>query len=982
MKCQSLDIFNDPTIWLAVPSGQAELKLSSKSGALRLDFDFKGGRGFVIARCEVSREMPSEYLLRFKVRGRGPINHFEIKLADASGKNVWRHERKDFPLPARWREVGVASHEIEYAWGPAGGGEIKQIGAIEFAIVAGEGGAGSVWLSDLRIEDHTLTSAPALSYSSARGEPTSTLESAADWLPESTDSHPWLDIDLHEARWVGGLIIEWADHAPSGGFRVSGSTTGKRLKTLHDAVHAGGCRSYVYLPKTKARHLRLALSESVGVLAVRWQGFEFSRSIDAFWHHIAADEPRGWHPRWLMREQSLWTPIGIPNGKTCALINEEGMIEISEGSFSVEPFVWSDGCLVTWADVNLRQELRDGWRPIPSVIWETKDWLLQIEALPLSDGVFRVAYRIKNLTGQSQSMRLFVSLRPFQVTPPWQHYRSVGGVSQICDLAWRDGVVRVNDSTTIIPQGGAATYGAMTFAEGALAGQLAGGELPRASELQDAFGFASGVLAFDIKLSAREEKEVGWCNSRDPSCADPWHQKLPERQLRGASWAEDAIHAMLTATAHILITRSGPALQPGPRRYTRSWIRDGTIMSAALLRMGCADDVREFIRWYAPHQREDGFIPCCVDRDGADPLVEHDSHGQFIALIADYMRFTGDTALLDEMWPRILKGVAFLEATIEPGGLLPISASHEGYLAQPVHSYWDDFWALRGLRDAITIAGALGHHAEAMRWRSVDDGLSAALAASIEATRKARHLDSIPGSQEWADFDPTATANAITLLDVPSEMNRAAIDWTFDKYLSDWRKKRTGELEWSNYTPYEIRIIGALVRLGRRDDALELLRFFLSDRRPLAWNQWPEIAWRDPRSPGHIGDVPHTWISAEYVLAVQSLFAYESETQDAIVIAAGLAPEWLDGDGVRVTDLPVSCGALTYSLRSFPDGPIVCEISAGITLPTGGILLRPPLRQPVWRVTINDVVVDAHGVDEIRILELPVTIVIHPNGHA
>src|SRR6202049_3294963 len=93
------------------------------------------------------------------------------------------------------------------------------------------------------------------------------------------------------------------------------------------------------------------------------------------------------------------------------------------------------------------------------------------------------------------------------------------------------------------------------------------------------------------------------------------------------------------AAAHIRVTRSGRALQPGPRRYTRSWIRDGAMMSAALLRMGRTEEVREFIRWDAPYQRDDGFVPCCVDREGVDWLVEHDSHGQLVALIADYYRF-------------------------------------------------------------------------------------------------------------------------------------------------------------------------------------------------------------------------------------------------------------------------------------------------------------------------------------------------------
>lgn len=654
------------------------------------------------------------------------------------------------------------------------------------------------------------------------------------------------------------------------------------------------------------------------------------------------------------------------------------MVETAEGLFSIEPFICVDDRLFTWADVRVRQELRDGWRPTPSVFWETDDWTLQIEATALSDGAPQARYRMLNQSEQSRRVRLFVAMRPFQVTPPWQHFRNVGGVSHIHDLDWSDGVVRVNGTTCIVPDTTEVSFGAMTFDEGALVARLASGGLPDTSRVHDDFGFASGVLSFDFTLPPHGEKQIGWSTARVSSSSDPWQNKLPEQQLRGAFWAQDAIHAMLTATAHILITRSGPALQPGPRRYTRSWIRDGTIMSAALLRMGCTDEVREFIRWYAPFQREDGFIPCCVDRDGPDWLVEHDSHGQFIALVADYVRFTGDRDLLAEMWSRIRAAAGFIERSLGSDGLLPVSVSHEGYLAQPVHSYWDDFWALRGLRDIAALAGG----DDAAHWRGVADRMSAAVAASVETTRGTMHLDSIPGSVEWADFDPTATANAITLLDVPRELNRAAVDRTFDQYFADWRKKRRGEMEWSNYSPYEIRIIGALVRLGRREDALELLRFFLSDRRPLPWNQWPEIAWRDPRSPGHIGDVPHTWISAEYVLAVQSLFAYESETQDAIVIAAGLAPEWLDGDGVRVTDLPMSCGALSYSLRSFPDGRIVCEISEGITLPTGGILLRPPMRQPTGRVTINDVVLDAHGTDEIRILELPATIAIHPIGHA
>ena len=41
-------------------------------------------------------------------------------------------------------------------------------------------------------------------------------------------------------------------------------------------------------------------------------------------------------------------------------------------------------------------------------------------------------------------------------------------------------------------------------------------------------------------------------------------------------------------------------------------------------------------------------------------------------------------------------------------GLFPPSISHEGYASKPAYSYWDVFWGLRGYRDAVAIALALG----------------------------------------------------------------------------------------------------------------------------------------------------------------------------------------------------------------------------------------------------------------------------------
>ena len=145
-------------VWSPVAAGEAQLALSSAltggRQALRLDFDFKGGAGFVVARCPVQHDVCEDYTVTFRLRGVGPTNNLELKLVDSTGQNVWRHVQRSLQPPARWKRFRIDSPEFEFAWGPASGDIPNHLGAIELAIVAGVGGAGTLWVSDLRIEDY------------------------------------------------------------------------------------------------------------------------------------------------------------------------------------------------------------------------------------------------------------------------------------------------------------------------------------------------------------------------------------------------------------------------------------------------------------------------------------------------------------------------------------------------------------------------------------------------------------------------------------------------------------------------------------------------------------------------------------------------------------------------------------------------------------------------------------------------------------
>jgi hypothetical protein len=713
-----------------------------------------------------------------------------------------------------------------------------------------------------------------------------------------------------------------------------------------------------------------------------------------------------------VREQSFWTPFGVPGAEAPALINEEGVVEVEPGGFALEPFLRIDGELVTWADAEIAQWLEDGFLPIPSVCWRARRLVLTTTAFAAGDPgrpVLLVRYRLENRGPVRRRVALLAALRPVQVTPAWQAHGAVGGASPIHGLAWRDGAVWVDAKRAVIPLAPPDAFGAAAFEEGSFARQLARGGPPACAALRDEAGLASGALRFDVDLPAGGVHDVfvalppgaaqrggaaarptgGGARALDEAFAT-WRGLLGRVALVVPERARAWVDALRTATAHVLLNRDGPALQPGPRRYRRAWIRDAATMSAALLRMRLPDPVRDFLRWYAPHQAPDGSVPMCVDRSGPDWLPEHDSHGQLVATVAEHFRLTGDGALLAELWPAARGAVGAIERLraqrlapalrTEDGGarygILPESASHEGYLAHPVHAYWDDFWALRGLGDAADLAHALGDAAEAARIGALRDDLAECLYASIRATIAERGLRYVPASVEWADFDPAATATALATTDAAQRLPADALAFTIDEYVAGFRRRRDGAVEWSRYSAYEIRMAAALVRLGRREEAHELLDFFLGDRRPRAWNQWPEISWRDWRSPGHLGDVPHAWVGAEWVLAVLSLFAYEDPAERALVLCAGLPASWLDGGAaVAVDGLPTWWGRLHYALSRRPGGALVLELGPGCASPPGGIVVRPPLAGPLARVRVNGEPAARFDATSVTLERSPATVV-------
>ncbi|HEX5716385.1 MAG TPA: discoidin domain-containing protein, partial [Thermoanaerobaculia bacterium] len=601
-----LDDFEDVSGWKSVPSDGVSLNLSQTEGvsgkALRLDFDFHGGAGYAVARKELPFALPYNYEISFRLRGEAPVNNLEFKLVDPTGDNVWWVNRRNFQFPREWTQVRLKKRHIQFAWGPLGGGEIRNIAALEIAITAGTGGKGYVLLDELTVKE---------------------LPPARPYDRTPVVSSDGLSLDFLENREYGGLVIDWGKGPHPSRYEMQISDDGAEWRTVRTVEGSDGGKDWFFLPETESRHLRLRFLEGTGKPAIDVKPLEWAPTPDAFFAEIAKASPRGIYPRWLTGEQSYWTVVGVPRDTPEGLFNMDGMLESGKGGFSVEPFLEHDGRLATWNDVRSRPLLAEGYLPIPSVRWESGKLALEVTAFATGEpgaSVLRARYRVFNHGTENARARLLLAIRPFQVNPSWQFLGNPpGGVAPIREIAF-DGSLTV-DGKKVETSKPPTAFGAATFDQGSIVEHLK--KLPKRTRVSDPFGYASAALAWDLAIAGGQSQEIevaiplheAMTRGSLNDAVNAWKSELDRVEIRLPA-AEDLVRTYKSTLAWILINQDGPAIQPGSRSYERSWIRDGALTATSMLRLGHGEDARAFLAWYAPFQFENGKVPCCVDYRG------------------------------------------------------------------------------------------------------------------------------------------------------------------------------------------------------------------------------------------------------------------------------------------------------------------------------------------------------------------------------
>ena len=1020
-----LDTFNDTSGLIARNSDGVLAELSQEAGfigkGVRVDFDFQQNAGWAAAIRPTELSIKENFAIEFKLRGKTPINQFEVKLIDETGENVWWAVFPKYDFPSDWKHFRLKRRHFSFAWGPNGDKPLEHISAIEFTVAAVEGGKGTIWIDELNLQmlppDEPYDLQPEFSTSSSSGSLDAvgllSGNKTSAWRSLPTDNEAWLQVDFLKLREFGGLILNWDEQDYATDYLVEQSDNAQEWKLLQAIKFSDGGNDYLSLPESEARYLRIRVQKTsqdhgVGLHRLEVAPIRFGDSLNNMFARVAQDAPAGEYPKYFLGIQSNWTVIGVDGDTKEALINEEGQIELEKATCSVEPFLIVDDQLFSWHDAVCNSSLLDNELPIPSVNWDSLPIELQITAFaegPPEASTLYVRYTLTNSTTKSKNGKLLLTVRPFQVNPSWQFLNTQGGVAPIFDLRFDGSGVLINDKKTISTYPSPDSSYGVTFDEGGVMRAIRNG-FSSGNIQHDSKGLASGVMEFSFELAAGESKTVNLLapfhklaledNAADRNletpqklekCVAEWRDKLDEFELNLPAEYQHISETLNSTLAYTLINRDGYGFQPGSRSYERSWIRDGSLTSAALLQLGQFETVRDYVRWYASYQFENGKVPCVVDRRGAEPVPENDSHGQLIYAIAEYHRYTKDNDLLVELWPHIQAAVGYikklrqermtdeylLEAKRAYFGLVPESISHEGYSAQPMHSYWDDWFTLKGLKDAVYIAEQLGEMEKATEYSLLRDSFQEDLLASLEIAMVMHEIDFLPGCVELGDFDATSTTVAVTPCGDLSILPSQALQRTFDKYWENFSQRRDGNMEWSNYTPYELRVVGTFVRLGQKKRAWEALSYFFKDRRPPAWNHWAEVVWKEPETPEFIGDMPHTWVGSDFIRSLLSMFVYFRESDETLVIGAGIPECWVNHpEGVSFRNLQTYFGGLNFDILT-EKNKVVVSISGNLDIPPGGLEINSPLEKTLDSVMINGAPKDAFQ-KAFTLSELPVTV--------
>ncbi len=618
--------------------------------------------------------------------------------------------------------------------------------------------------------------------------------------------------------------------------------------------------------------------------------------------------PRGFAVSHVNLTHRNWTALGLPDCDAFPIVDPRGLLTPEFDGWSVDAAVLADDGTALFmplqGDVDQRMET-DGDRLSVRTLAEQDDLSLEVVAWVEEGDDGQPVCRMTCSARADRPAWLAVSLRPFNPE----------GVSPVNEIALDEaGKVWTVDGKPKVRFGRALERHAVsTYEDGDVLPDVL--RRPGRRSVKCRAGLATAAALW------RVESEHAETAGTQAGVRVPLTEKGPSGKLltRGkcVSWRsglegacrmrvpDEEYQYVYDAAVRSLVLHSPASVYPGPYTYRRFWVRDAAFILNALLGANLIDRVERALDRFKRCQRVNGYFH---SQDG-----EWDANGAALWTFGRFADLTGREPKPE--WRKMVeKGARWIRRKRQDTrgggpheGLLPAGFSAE-HFGNNDYYYWDDLWAVAGLRAAARMIGG----SDAEQFAAEANDLMAAVERSITQSPGFLATGGVPASP-YRRMDSAAVGGLIAGYPLqlwPPEDARLAGTAEFLMRNCRYWGALFHEVIHSGMNAYlTLHLAQVLLRAGD-ERCHDLIASICELASPTG--QWPEAV--HPRTAGGcMGDGQHVWASAEWFMMMRNLFVREEG--DGLILASGIPREWLaEDEEMEFGPTPTPWGAVSVQV--------------------------------------------------------------------
>ena len=605
-----------------------------------------------------------------------------------------------------------------------------------------------------------------------------------------------------------------------------------------------------------------------------------------------------------------WTALGIPDGVEFPLVDPRGLVTPYYDSWSIDVWIIPDEGepLIPSRSLNVSQKLSldDNLCVITEL---SRDELkLQLEAQVI--GLAQVPLlQVKIIGTAGVKARLVVSIRPYNPE----------GVSFINTITLLENSLgwQINGENSVYFDKLPDQYIFSDYNRGDVYSRLSSNENEK--EISCKVGMASAAAVFILEVGKAKEIIISLPllkeKTRKDSSSD--NQEIAQlawkKNLQGACLLQipdKHFQFLYEAAIYSMILHSPKEVYPGPYIYRRFWFRDAAFILNALLAVGLKNRVRRALDCFRTRQTAQGYF---LSQEG-----EWDSNGEALWIMRQYCEMTGNVP--PEEWKDsinkagkwIYKKRLSSNLPYPHAGLLPSGFSAE-HLGPNDFYYWDDFWAVSGLKAAAFLCTAYKNNDQALLFESQSQELLECINKSLRKTEFRLKRLAMPASA-YRRLDSGAIGSLVAgyPLRIFRQDDARILDTA--NFLMKKCLVHGGffhDMTHSGINPYlTLHLAQVFLRVG---DPRYFSLMTAVAKLATSTGQWPESI--HPRTGGGcMGDGQHVWAAAEWVMIIRNCFVREEDNR--LILCSGIPRVWLEkNETITFGPAPTSFGDIQISLK-------------------------------------------------------------------